>query len=221
MRQGMIALTFDDGYKTDLTVAMQKQLDRGMEPKGTSYIISAYTGESYLDASEKLTLVNNGWDLQCHSHTHTLGGPDGGMTGLTAEELHQEMQNVNAHFQDDLGLPPPEHHAYPGNANNKLIRDILSLYRKSMRVGGSRFCSWSPDLTRLPCFNSEYGTNVNSLEKIKWVIDMCSKHGLYAIINFHELKDEETVRYGQILDYMLEKKIRIASHRELYNELIK
>lgn len=211
MKQGLLAITFDDGFKTDLTVGLQEQLNRGMEPKGTSYIISSYTGANRLTNEDKLTLVNHGWDLQCHSHTHPLGGPGGGMTGLTAEELRQEMQNVNKHFVEDLGLPPPEHHSLPGGAYNKLILDVIGKYRKTMRTTTKRF------------FRNNINGAVLTLgdeENFRQTIDICMKYGVYAILLFHELDTEEKVdHYKAVLDYVQETGIRLVTISELYRIL--
>lgn len=223
MREGMIAITFDDGFATDLTVALQSQLDRGMTPKGTSYIITnKVDGVGRLSTDNVLSLVNNGWDVQCHSHTHPLDGPQGGMTGLTAAQLHQEMQNVNAYFTS-IGLPAPDHHAFPGGDYNKLIRDVVGRYRKTMRTTTGSYATF---LTQLPpwrvrpvsAFNFDTASAA-TLNNIKWAIRTCKKYGLGAILFSHEFTSPEQIaQYGAILDYCLEQKIRLVTISEMYNE---
>lgn len=217
MKEGLIAITFDDGFVTDLTVGLQAQLDRGMEPKGTSYIIPSWTASNRLSASQQLELVNNGWDLQCHSYTHTTGGPNGGSTGLTAAQLHQEMQNVNAYFETTLGLPAPEHHAYPGGASNTLMHNIWGRYRKTLRTTQAEFCPTKPNRYRVPSIG--FG-NTSNLAAYYRIIDACDRHGLYMIAVLHELAGDLVAHYGAILDYIKAKtNVRLVTISELYTHL--
>ena len=104
--------------KRTYTVALPLQKEKGFKPKGTTYIVTGWVGiaENRLTIEEILEMIADGWDFQCHSHSHALGGPDGGSTGLTPTEMFEEMQNVNLFFTSQLGIQTPEHNAYPGGA---------------------------------------------------------------------------------------------------------
>jgi len=213
VKQGLIAFTWDDGHKTDVTVALQEQLDRGMEPKGTSYIITGASPTNRMNIAEKLTLVNNGWDLQCHTHNHPLG-PN--LTGHTAEQLHEEMQLSNAHFRDELGLPEPKHLAYPGGGHNKLVRDIVGLYRTTMRTTVPMPLSKKPNWHEIPSFPFD----PENLERNIRIIDACVDYGLCATFYAHEFDSQARIdAYRAMLDHCLNRKIRLVTMTELYDIL--
>lgn len=202
---GVLALTFDDGNKTDLTVGLQKQLDRGMDAKGTSFIIGSRDSVGSLSNDDKFTLIDNGWDVQCHTYTHLS---DGDLTAKTAAQIHDEMQQNNAHFAS-LGLPHPEFMAYPGNAHNKLVRDICGKYRKMARSDAGQFISKKTPKMYLPII----GTNDTTL-------DILSKYDYAGIIMLHELTTPEQIAgYEALLDYVLVKRIKLVTFTELYKLL--
>lgn len=218
MKKAMVALTFDDGFKTDLTVGLQMQLDRGMTPKGTSYIVPSFVSAVRLTPAEQMQMASAGWDLQCHSQNHVLGGPQGGSSGLTADELHKSMQDVNAYFES-LGLPHPEHHAYPGGANTKLMRDIWGTYRKTLRTTQNWLFTENINFQQLP---SQTVENPANLEYYKKYLLTAKKYNLHCTLFLHELATPEMQEhYGKLLDFMIDEKINLVTISEMYNELAK
>jgi len=216
MRQPLLMITFDDGFKTDLTIGLQEQLNRGMSPKGTSFIAPGLYPALRLSAEDQLELINNGWDIQCHSYNHPVNT---GFDNLTAEEIHQEMQAINEYFATVLNLPPPQFHAYPGSRHNKLVRDIVGRYRLAMRTTDERFISPKPDWHQVPSFNSE-DTAENLLPKYRWVIEQCEKHGLCASILFHALDTEDKIAgYTGLLDLVQKSNVKLVTFTEMYREL--
>ena len=125
----IVAITFDDGSETDYTVAYPLMEKRGI--KGTSYITTAWIEAR----SRKLTweqikeLKQVGWTIGCHTNTHPR------LTELKAEDIHQEMQDVNRVFELH-DLEPPEHHAYPLGRYNDQVIDVIRHYRKTGRAPG-------------------------------------------------------------------------------------
>ena len=219
MKPGTLAFVFDDAYKTDLSVGMQAQLDRGWEPKGTSYLITSYTGELRLTVEEKLTLLDNGWDLQCHSHTHPL---DPNFTGMTSDEIHEEMQNVNAHFVNDLGIPPPEHHTPPGGATgqNTLVRNIVMRYRKTMMGRREKFIGPKPIMNLLSSNGGSGLAQHKTMSELRNWMELCLKHGFHMAMSFHMLDTPELVdRYNEILDHVEDTQIQLVTISELYKIL--
>ena len=208
---GILAITFDDGNKTDLTVGLQKQLDRGMDAKGTSFIIGSRDSAGSLSNDDKFTLLDNGWDVQCHTYTHLA---DGNLTTKTASEIHYEMQQNNAHFAS-LGLPYPDFMAYPGNAHNKLVRDICGKYRKMARSSAGQFISRKTPKMYLPIMSSYMSGDVVLKE-----VDMLAKYDYAGTIMLHELETPEQIAaYEALLDYVLVKRIKLVTFTELYKLL--
>lgn len=215
--RGVIAMTWDDGYKTDMSVAMQAQVDRGMTPKGTTFVIGSMTGPTRLTPAEKVGLVDSGWDLQCHSYTHPVGV--GGLTGLTAAQLHDEMRNNNAHFAS-LGLPAPEFMAYPGNAHNKLVRDVCGRYRKMARSDAGMFITRRTPKMYLPTFGFDNIATPAAFDSALAHITLAAKHDYVMTTMMHEFDTPEKIAaYGLLLDHIIRLKIRMVTITELYRLL--
>ena len=212
----MIAFTFDDSFKTDLTVGLQKQLDLGIKPKGTSYVITSptYRNPGRLSAEDMIHMINLGWDIQCHTHTHPVGA--GGLTVYTAEQLYQEMQNVNTFFNDELGIPAPEHHAYPGGSSNDLVVNVLKRFRKTMRGTQNFIVTDKPDWEQLPIYPYAKGDGYDP----KKIVDLCAEKGTSAIFMIHELADPQLRSdYEDLLEYAVNSDVDLVTISELYNRL--
>ena len=216
----MIVMTFDDGNKTDYTVALPLQKEKGFNPKGTTYLITNWVGVSNrLTVAEILEMIADGWDFQCHSNTHALGGPDGGSTGLTPTEMFEEMQNVNLFFTSQLGIPIPEHNAYPGGASNDKLRNIWGTFRKTLVTTQQNFILPNVNRQLVPRFSLE---SYAGLERAIKVIDTCLENGFSAIFMLHDLTTTEQIEaYSKTLDYIKKTGIKLATMKELYEEIQK
>lgn len=217
IKGGAIAITFDDGNKSDLTVGMQAMLDRGLPAKGTSYIIGSYIGNANrLTQTDLIDMIGQGWDIQCHSWFHNLGGPTGGMTGMTAAELVDDMKRENDFFVNTLGIPAPQHHAYPGGASNDLMHNIMGRYRKTFRTTQAQFFTKDVNKFRIPSFSFEQQTEAD-LARYRAIIDFVMANNLPLIVFLHDLTTPEQISaYGQILDYLKLKNTRLMTVSELY-----
>lgn len=121
----MVAMTFDDGFLTDYTNAYPLMTEKGI--KGTSYITTNWVGNSgFMTWDNIRELRDNGWDIQCHTHTHPPLGQ------RTEEEIRYEIETLNASFLAN-GFELPSHHAYPYGSTSAIARAVLSEYRLTMR----------------------------------------------------------------------------------------
>ena len=216
MKQALLSISFDDGFKTDYTVAYAEMVAKGVPIKATSFICGNLTQAHRLQPSDMLALLNGGWDLQCHTFTHTY---DPYLSDLTAEQIRTEITNNNNFFKNVLGVPEPKFMAYPGGNNNKFVHGVLSSYRKMMRTTRNNFITPHVELTNVPSFSFD----ANNLDYLKNVIDVCIKYGLYADIHCHELSVElgNIDKYKGILDHAIKTKIKLVNMTELYAELTK
>lgn len=220
IKGGALAITFDDANSSDMTVGMQAMLDRGLPAKGTSYIIGSYIGNpNRLTQTDLIDMIAQGWDIQCHSFYHTLGGPNGGMTGMTAQELIDDMKLQNDFFENEIGIPAPQHHAYPGGASSQMMHNIMGRYRKSFRTTQAQFFSKGVDKYRIPAFSFE-GVTVEKIEEYKTLIDYSVENNLPLTVFIHDLYTEDRISaYGQILDHIVESKIKLMTITEMYNSV--
>ena len=220
IKGGAIAITFDDANSSDMTVGMQAMIDRGLKPKGTSYIPGSYVGKTNrLTIDNIITMLSLGWDFQCHSYYHNIGGVNGGMTSMTAQELMDDMQLQDNFFENEIGIPAPQHHAYPGGASSQMMHNIMGRYRDSFRTTQAQFFSKGVDKYRIPAFSFE-GTTLEKIEEYKILIDYSIENDLPLMAFIHDLYTEDKISaYGQILDYVVDSKIKLMTVTEMYNSV--
>jgi len=222
--QGCIAVVIDDGRKTDLTVGLQEQLNRGMIPKGTSYIVGNYIGSSddYLSVSDCKTLLNNGWDLEDHTYTHGVG--DDSFYLKTGDEIRAELQEMNDFFVETLGTAKPKHWSIPGGSLNRKILDIVGRERETIMVGGSKFITPYSNALMLPSYDISptYNQSATSADSsrtitIRKIIDDCVKYGYGCALFCHELEEQTEIdAYRDVLDYGLWSGARFVTVSELW-----
>jgi hypothetical protein len=125
-----------------------------MKEKGalaTTMVNAKFIGDNdYLTWQQIHTMLADGWEFQCHTHSHARTDISGGdvpynlgLTGCTNEQLIDEMELNDQEFVAN-GLPKPIHLAYPNYVTEfDRVLPIISKYRKTFRGG-------SADYTTLP-----------------------------------------------------------------------
>jgi peptidoglycan/xylan/chitin deacetylase (PgdA/CDA1 family) len=127
LKTAAIIFTFDDGYASDYELAYPILKAYGI--RGTSYIIPGYqdTGRPHtLTWDEIREMAQYGWDFGCHTYSHT------DLTKMTADEIRESMERVNASFSAQ-GLPAPKVHAFPYGRYNEAAIEAVKPYRAQMR----------------------------------------------------------------------------------------
>ena len=105
-----LAITFDDGCKSDLSNA-EKLRRRGMS--ATFFVSSAHVGdEGYLDADDIRELVRMGMSIGSHSHRHVR------MTTLTPDEALHEARESRLILESITGQKV-DRFAFPGGASSR------------------------------------------------------------------------------------------------------
>src|SRR5699024_241044 len=128
LKRPLIAVTFDDGFRSDIDLIFPAFKDRGIV--GTSYIWTDRTDNNSIamnpDELIKLKLYN--WGVECHTRNHPR------LFDLTDAEIHNQMKAVNEDFER-YGLPLPKHHALPygSGGNDSRVYNIIRQYRKTVR----------------------------------------------------------------------------------------
>jgi peptidoglycan/xylan/chitin deacetylase (PgdA/CDA1 family) len=111
-----VAITFDDGSETDLLIAapVLKELGFG----GTFYITSGFLGNrGYLNPSQLRELCSLGFEIGCHSRTHTY------LTNLDENGLRREMAEAKFDLEQITGTSV-EHFSCPGGRHNQRISEF-------------------------------------------------------------------------------------------------
>lgn len=227
-KRGYIAFVWDDGFLTDKTIAMQMQLDRGLNPKGTSYIIGQAvlgTSANRLHVDDCLEMLDNGWDLQDHTFTHPTTTHQ--FVDFTGTEMREELQKSNDFFVNTLHTAIPQHWSIPGGTLTKKVLDVVGRERKTIMVGGSRFITPYTNALTFPSFDisptyeyiaSRDASTTDRKLTIRKVIDDVVKYGYGAVLYCHEMVDQSEIdAYEDALDYALQSGSQLVTVSEMYD----
>lgn len=225
-KRGYICFVWDDGFLTDKTVALQEQLDRGISPKGTSFLVGSTVIGSSLDrlhVSDCLEMLDAGWDFEDHTYTHPVGTTQ--FADLTGDEMREQLQESNDFFTDVLHTAKPDHWSIPGGTLTKKILDIVGRERKTIMVGGSRYITSLTNGLMLPSFDMsptyQYTSNLDTggvrKNTIRKVIDDVVKYGYGAVLFGHDMTNADEVdAYTDALDYSLASGAQLVTLSEMY-----
>lgn len=176
-QEGVVSITFDDGYDDMYDVAKPILDTNGFS--ATAFIIPSLVGETgYVTQSEVNTLHSAGWDISGHS--------DKNLTTLTSSELTTEISNISNWLS--LGnYKGRSLFAYPFGAwNSNVINAIKNDFTAGLNIDG-----WNNPLSNLSPFriNRQSADKWTTVSMIKGWIDKAVANKEWCIINFHTLVD--------------------------------
>lgn len=226
LKRPLIAVTFDDGFRSDIDLVYPEFKNRGVV--GTSYIWTDRT-DNYagaMNVEDLIELKLNGWGVECHTRNHPR------LNDLTDEEIHEQMQFVNQDFER-FGLPLPQHHALPygSGGNVARVQNILMQYRKSIRNIQSNsngvYNDWDTiDFSALNA-RSVDGTDDIKIETLKDDIDLTVSNDGILVLIVHKVVLENPGQYETplhrllaVVDYAIEKGMKFVTIDEMYNRVM-
>lgn len=119
----MIALTFDDGWRSVYDIALPEMYDRGMV--GTNYVHTQYIGEgtpNYITPTQLQEFVAAGWEVGSHSHYHI------DLTTVELGELEYTMELASAQLTDWTGLGNFSFSSPMGMFDQTVVRTAETFY---------------------------------------------------------------------------------------------
>jgi len=128
-------ITFDDGCETDLIAAAPVLREFGFN--ATFYLTAGFLGTpGYLNASQARDLDGQGFEIGCHSMTHSY------LSDLSEPELEREVVDAKHNIEEIVGHPI-EHFSCPGG---RYDQRTLQMARQAgfATVANSQFYANSP-----------------------------------------------------------------------------
>jgi peptidoglycan/xylan/chitin deacetylase (PgdA/CDA1 family) len=111
-----VAITFDDGCETDFICAAPVLEELGFG--ATFYGTTGFIGKSgYLNQSQLRELCSLGFDIGCHSMTHTY------LTDLDEKGVYHEIAEAKSQLEQMI-CNPVEHFSCPGGRHNERISEV-------------------------------------------------------------------------------------------------
>ena len=120
-----VAVSFDDGCESDLTVAAPILREAGIG--ATFYVSSALIGQpGYLSAAQLSSLAALGFEIGCHGASHRF------LTEITDRDLAVETAGAKETLEELLGQPI-KHFSCPGGRwDDRVLRAVLDAGFRSM-----------------------------------------------------------------------------------------
>ena len=220
--RGNVILMFDDGLKTQYTIAFDYMNKKKL--RGSISVITDSVGEpDYINKSELYEMYNNNWDILNHTSNHIiLNKSNINKQKKEIEKADKWLFNNNFHSQYNVLV-------YPEGRHNT---DTYNIMKKLNYVSGrgieDGFNENIPnDLYDIKIKNVI--TNVEPEEVFKW-IDYAKENKLTLILLFHKLEnniDETNMKYNinnfyKIIDYINKKRkyVNVITYSDWINFIV-
>ena len=217
--QPTVIFCFDDGNAEHATLTKSIFDNRGV--KATLYIISDRIDQAgYLTSADLLSLHEDGYDIQCHSQTHT------NPRDLTSAQINAEFAAVDALFTN-IGIPTPKHHAYPGGVSYSRNINEVYKYRQTARGIGNTFKFHNGYITGMFNIGTARTMDNGGLSSLTDGIDVAlANNGLVIFYGHGVYEDDpsETIYHDPVkasvlragIDYALDSGVSIKTISDIF-----
>lgn len=178
---GVVSLTFDDGYDEHVRVAAPLMAEAGF--RGTAYVMPDQIGKPGYVTLEELTALQDryGWDVAAH---HAVP-----FTDLAPEHLEDTILGIRRYLLAHGFARGADHLALPlGKHDAEHVLPLVRKYFRTTRIAGAGPETLPPaDPHRLRVLNV---LSTTTPETIGAWARRAREHGEWAILMFHYLVDE-------------------------------
>ena len=171
-----LLITFDDGYKSDISVAKPIMDSYGFV--GTSYVIRDKIGTdgTRMTLEDLRSLQRCNWSIASH------GSPD--LTTLTEEQLKLEFEDITQYLKSN-GFSGYNHYAYPMGRYSSLVTSVADRYFKTARTINTQPETTIPaERLKLRVF---YVINSTTNSQLQDAINRANRNGITLILVFHRI----------------------------------
>lgn len=213
---GVVSLTFDDGWTTQFTQAKAK-MDQYTFP-GTAYVIADQVSEAthtYMTLAQLQQMIAySGWEVG--SHAFTIANHNLSFVGMDASIVEREFYNIRQWCAQN-GFTSGEHFAWPLGNYDAVSMALAKQYFASARSIYEKHQETLPpaDHYRLRIRNVQNTTTTASLQTD---IDSAFANKEWLILMFHRIETPATLatqytpaNFGTVIDYLATKGIPVRT----------
>lgn len=204
----LVAITFDDAYKSDYSIALPELNERNMT--ATAYVPSGFVGrENRMTWDDVRSLASTKWEIGAHTITH----PD--LTTLPAPEMEHEIRASAGEVEDVINLPVRTFATPFGAYGDRELAVIRDTYKTHVR-------GWTDDptvdgLNKLPLADP-HQINRWAITANTTVEDVCKAvdaipDGYVLVASFHEIVSEAAIDW-QVNQSVFEGMLDCLNRRE-------
>lgn len=199
---GYIAITFDDGHRSDYEIAFPNMTAAGIP--GTSFVVTNSIDNGGMTSAELLEMEAAGWEIGSHSAAHK------NLANIPIEDAINEMV-VSKATLENIGLTPRTI-AYPFGGQNEETRDAADdIYELQRGILGS-----VPQYLdhNIPTMRMVHACKPSSMEKLDAIVEGAIATNTVAVVYWHGLDPSGGVldanaatpfTIHDVIDYISEK----------------
>jgi len=163
--RSVVALTFDDGCATDLTIAAPLLAKMGI--RATSYVTTGFLGRrGFLTAATVSELADAGFEIGAHGVTHRF------LPDLSSAELFEEVRASRERLEQLVGRPVVHFSCPGGRFDDRVSDSVRAANYHSMATSRIGLFQVHGDAFRVPRLAVTEGTSPGE------VVDMARGRGL-------------------------------------------
>ena len=210
--QGMVSLTFDDGWTSAYQNAFPLMDAKGI--KGTEFIYTDAIGDTadgYMTISQILDLQGRGYEIGDHSKTHA------DLTTVTPTQLTAEVAGSKTALEG-MGVNPISSFDYPyGAYNSNVVQALKNAGYAGGRTSDAGFVSKADDKFLLKAQTVESTTTVSQIES--W-ISQAVQNKQWLILVIHQVDNSggqysiTPSNFSQLIDYISQNSIKTVKMSE-------
>lgn len=203
--QGMVTITFDDGWEQNTQTALPIMQKYGF--KSNQFYATDYIENSWVSNPKELIqkFIDDGHEIGSHSITHPY------LTTLSKEEVNYELKESKSFLENYLNINI-EYFATPyGDYNGSVKENIMQHYNVHRTAIDFGFNSKDNfDLSRLKSMSVLATTTASDIEK--WV-KKAKEENLWLILLYHRVADDPNI-YDTTPE-MFEKHMQVIKEADL------
>ncbi len=215
-QKGILTLTFDDGLKSQYEIAFKEMKDYKI--RGTLFLLAnwqgLFEGRELMSFDNAKEMQNNGWEIGSHTLDHIS------LTILSDEEMKEELKKSREILENE-GFEIKTI-AFPfGSYNKKVIEETKKDYLASRPMKDGFNSIENPDFYKL---KSKWIMKKHSSEEICSWIKKANENGLWLILDFHNIGEEQTPwdfserKFKEVLECIKNEGIEVKTIKEVLED---
>jgi peptidoglycan/xylan/chitin deacetylase (PgdA/CDA1 family) len=211
---GVVSLTFDDGYDSQFNEARKKMDTYGFP--GTAYLIRDRIGTANFMTLAQLQQLQERSGWQIAAHANTTADHDNRLTSLTPDQLDADFRALKNWLLRN-GFNGFDDFALPGGAFNPTVLAALARHFRSARTISDITHETIPVHHRLR-LRSRTVISTDAAATIQTLIDNAFANKQWLILTFHKIVtspantgEYSIANFGTIIDYLNTKGIPVMT----------
>jgi peptidoglycan/xylan/chitin deacetylase (PgdA/CDA1 family) len=206
-KEGMVTLTFDDGFESQYQNA--KPMLDAAGYKATFYVVSGFVNTpDYMTSEEVQNLDKDGMEIGAHTRTHS------DLVALTADQLQAEIAGSKADLESLLSKPITTFDYPFGTYDNQVVQAVKDAGFTGARSVNAGFNTKNSDKFLL---NDQHLENTVTVAQAQQWIDQAIANKTWLIMEIHDQNangdqwSNSPATMQGIINYLKQKDVKVVT----------